>query len=132
MLWTCQHADIGANELYRGDLDAALGATAAIVMPSETDLYFRVEDNLRGRPDAEGRIASDPVIWAIAPAARRKTRKMQSLSTRPRASCWRVEGQKRPPRTRTSDGGHECSRILGAPLPNHLRPSCFCNESTSR
>ena len=49
MLWTWQHADISANELYGGDLGKALGAITAdaIVMPSETDLYFTVEDNRR-------------------------------------------------------------------------------------
>jgi homoserine O-acetyltransferase/O-succinyltransferase len=45
MLWTWQHADISANELYGGDLDKALGAITAdaTVMPCETDLYFTVE-----------------------------------------------------------------------------------------
>jgi homoserine O-acetyltransferase/O-succinyltransferase len=49
MLWTWQHADISANELYNGDLGKALGAIAAdaLVMPCETDLYFTVEDNRR-------------------------------------------------------------------------------------
>jgi hypothetical protein len=49
MLWTWQHADISANELYSGDLDKALGAITvdATVMPCETDLYFTVEDNRR-------------------------------------------------------------------------------------
>ena len=49
MLWTWQHADISANELYNGDLKKALGAITAdaIVMPCETDLYFTVEDNRR-------------------------------------------------------------------------------------
>jgi len=49
MLWMWQHADIGANELYGGDLIKALGAieAKAIVMPCETDLYFTVEDNRR-------------------------------------------------------------------------------------
>ena len=49
MLWTWQHADISANELYDGDLPRALGAITAdaIVMPCETDLYFTVEDNRR-------------------------------------------------------------------------------------
>jgi homoserine O-acetyltransferase len=44
MLWTWQHADISANSLYEGDFVAALGAirARAIVMPCETDLYFRV------------------------------------------------------------------------------------------
>jgi homoserine O-acetyltransferase/O-succinyltransferase len=49
MLWMWQHADISANELYRGDHKKALGAITAdaIVMPCETDLYFTVEDNRR-------------------------------------------------------------------------------------
>lgn len=47
MLWTWQHADISANEIYKGDFAAALRAikARAIVMPGETDLYFRVRDN---------------------------------------------------------------------------------------
>jgi homoserine O-acetyltransferase/O-succinyltransferase len=49
MLWSWMRGDISANELYDGDLPAALGAIRArtILMPSETDLYFRVEDNRR-------------------------------------------------------------------------------------
>lgn len=66
MLWTWQHADISANELYRGDLAKALGAITAraIVMPSETDLYFTVEDNRREvaqMPNAE--LRPIPSIW---------------------------------------------------------------------
>jgi homoserine O-acetyltransferase/O-succinyltransferase len=66
MLWTWQHADIGANELYGGDLGKALGAITAdaIVMPSETDLYFTVEDNRREvalMPKAE--LRPIPSIW---------------------------------------------------------------------
>src|SRR5579883_2190556 len=66
MLWTWQHADISANELYRGDLKKALGAirARALVMPSETDLYFRVEDNRREvalMPNAE--LRPIPSIW---------------------------------------------------------------------
>ena len=47
MLWTWQHADISANPRFNGDLTAALRAITAraIVMPSATDLYFRVRDN---------------------------------------------------------------------------------------
>ncbi len=39
--------DISANERFGGDLAAALGAITcpAIVMPGDTDLYFRVADN---------------------------------------------------------------------------------------
>jgi homoserine O-acetyltransferase/O-succinyltransferase len=44
---TWQEADISANELYGGDLPAALAAIRArvLLMPSSTDLYFRVADN---------------------------------------------------------------------------------------
>jgi homoserine O-acetyltransferase len=47
MLWTWQHGDISANELYGGDFEKALGAITAraLVMPGETDLYFPPEDN---------------------------------------------------------------------------------------
>jgi len=46
MLWTWQHADISANEPYGGNLPKALAAITAdaIVMPSETDLYFPIGD----------------------------------------------------------------------------------------
>jgi homoserine O-acetyltransferase len=49
MIWTWQHADISANELYNGDLAKALGAISAtaLIMPSTTDLYFTVADNER-------------------------------------------------------------------------------------
>jgi len=44
---TWYEADISANPTYQGDLDAALGAITArvLLVPSETDLYFRVADN---------------------------------------------------------------------------------------
>jgi homoserine O-acetyltransferase len=47
MLWTWQHADIGANAGLNGDFAGALRAirARAMVMPCETDLYFRVHDN---------------------------------------------------------------------------------------
>lgn len=47
MLWTWQHADISANDRFKGNLTAALGTIAAraTVMPSETDLYFPVADS---------------------------------------------------------------------------------------
>ncbi len=69
MLWTWQHADISANPMYKGDLAAALrGIRArAIVMPSETDLYFRVRDNqieVEQMPDAE--LRPIPSIWGHA------------------------------------------------------------------
>jgi homoserine O-acetyltransferase len=46
-LWTWQHGDISANDIYAGDLAAALGAikAKAILMPCTSDLYFPPEDN---------------------------------------------------------------------------------------
>lgn len=46
-LWTWQQADISKNTVYQGRFADALGAISAnaLIMPSETDLYFRVEDN---------------------------------------------------------------------------------------
>jgi homoserine O-acetyltransferase len=66
MLWTWQHADISANEIYRGDFAAALRAlkARAVVMPGETDLYFRVRDNeleVEQMPNAE--LRPIPSIW---------------------------------------------------------------------
>jgi homoserine O-acetyltransferase len=71
MLWTWQHADISANALYKGDFAAALKAirARAIVMPSETDLYFRVRDNeieVEQMPNAE--LRTIPSIWGHAAA----------------------------------------------------------------
>lgn len=47
MLWTWQNGDISANEIYKGDFKAALGAikAKALVMPGQTDLYFPPEDS---------------------------------------------------------------------------------------
>jgi len=47
MLWSWQHADLSANDAYRGDVARALGAieARAIVMPCRTDLYFPPEDS---------------------------------------------------------------------------------------
>jgi homoserine O-acetyltransferase len=69
MLWTWQHADVSANDRFKGDLAAALRAITprAIVMPGETDLYFRVRDNeieVRQMPNAE--LRSIPSIWGHA------------------------------------------------------------------
>ncbi len=46
-LQTWQLGDIGANELYRGDFERALGAirARAILVPCTTDLYFPPADN---------------------------------------------------------------------------------------
>jgi homoserine O-acetyltransferase len=69
MLWTWQHADISANPIYEGDLPAALRAirARALVMPCETDLYFRVRDNqieVEQMPNAE--LRPIPSIWGHA------------------------------------------------------------------
>ena len=63
---TWQEADISANELYGGDLPRALGAITArvLLLPSATDLYFRVADNeaeLRNLRSAE--LTVIPSIW---------------------------------------------------------------------
>ena len=51
-LWTWQKADISDNEMYGRDLGKALGAikARALIMPSETDRYFAVEDNALEMP----------------------------------------------------------------------------------
>jgi homoserine O-acetyltransferase len=69
MLWTWQHADISANPIYKGDFAASLAAirARAIVMPCDTDLYFRVRDNqieVEQMPNAELRTLSS--IWGHA------------------------------------------------------------------
>ena len=48
-IWTWQNADISANDRYRGDFSLALSSITArsFIIPSETDLYFTVEDNRR-------------------------------------------------------------------------------------
>lgn len=66
MLWTWQHADISANDIYKGDFAAALRAikARAIVMPGETDLYFRVRDSeLEVEHMANAELQPIPSIW---------------------------------------------------------------------
>ena len=58
MIWTWQHADISANEIYKGDFEKALGAITAksFIMPGETDLYFQAADSayeVKHMPNAE-------------------------------------------------------------------------------
>jgi homoserine O-acetyltransferase len=69
MLTTWQQADISANHLYNGDFASALRAirARAIVMPCETDLYFRVRDNqleVELMPNAE--LRPIPSTWGHA------------------------------------------------------------------
>lgn len=64
-LWSWQKADISDNELYRGDLAMALGAikAKALIMPSQTDRYFMVEDNALEMPHlAHGELRPIPSI----------------------------------------------------------------------
>jgi len=66
MIWTWQHADISASALYGGDLPAALRAIEAkvLLMPSETDLYFTVDDNRAELPHLRhGILEPIPSIW---------------------------------------------------------------------
>ena len=66
MLWSWMNSDISANPLYGGDLTKALTAIRAktILMPSETDLYFRVEDNRRELQHmANAELRPMPSIW---------------------------------------------------------------------
>jgi homoserine O-acetyltransferase len=60
------HGDISDNSLYSGDLAQALGSIKAqvLLMPSETDLYFRVADNAAELPLlASGTLRPIPSIW---------------------------------------------------------------------
>jgi homoserine O-acetyltransferase/O-succinyltransferase len=69
MLWTWQHADVSANPRFNGDLATALKTISAraIVMPSVSDLYFRVRDNeleVAQMPNAE--LRPIPSTWGHA------------------------------------------------------------------
>jgi homoserine O-acetyltransferase/O-succinyltransferase len=65
-LRTWEAADIGDNALYGGDLTRALRAIRArvLLMPGETDLYFRVADNAVELPLlAKAELRPIPSIW---------------------------------------------------------------------
>jgi homoserine O-acetyltransferase len=65
-LRTWDAADISANAVYGGDLPAALRAIKArvLLMPGETDLYFRVADNAAELPHlARAELRPIPSIW---------------------------------------------------------------------
>jgi homoserine O-acetyltransferase len=65
-LVTWYHGDISANALYGGDLVRALKAIKArvLLLPSETDLYFRVADNaLELAHVADAKLLPIPSIW---------------------------------------------------------------------
>jgi homoserine O-acetyltransferase len=66
MLWTWQHADLSANSTYKGDFVAALKAikARALVMPGNTDLYFRTRDNeLEVAQMRNAELRPIPSIW---------------------------------------------------------------------
>lgn len=70
-LWTWQNGDISANDLYGGEIDAALGAirARAVVVPCTSDLYFPKEDNaleVRRMPNAVLRPYDSPWGHCVA------------------------------------------------------------------
>ena len=65
-LWTWHHADISANEIYKGDFVAALRGikSRVIVLPAEGDNFFDVGDSrfeVEHMPNAELRVIRS--IW---------------------------------------------------------------------
>jgi homoserine O-acetyltransferase len=65
-LSTWDAADISANDLYNGDLPAALSAIQArvLLMPGATDLYFRTADNEAELPHLRHAVLKPiPSIW---------------------------------------------------------------------
>jgi homoserine O-acetyltransferase/O-succinyltransferase len=65
-LRTWEAADISANGFYDGDLTLALRAIRAkvLLMPGDTDLYFRVADNAAELPHlAHAELRPIPSIW---------------------------------------------------------------------
>lgn len=63
---TWYHADISADARYGGDLVTALEAIRArvLLLPSRTDLYFRVADNAAELPHLRhGALSPIPSIW---------------------------------------------------------------------
>ena len=65
-LWTWQHANIAQNNQYKDRFEEALQAITAhaVIMPSETDLYFRVEDNrLEVEQMRRAKLLPIPSLW---------------------------------------------------------------------
>jgi homoserine O-acetyltransferase len=72
MAWTWIHNDISANEVFGGDLPKALRAIEArtLLMPCETDLYFRTADNAAELAHLRnGRLVEIPSYWGHMSAA---------------------------------------------------------------
>ena len=65
-LFTWQHGDISANDLYRGDLQMALAGIKAkvLLMPSASDVYFKTDDNREEFPYLKyGKLMEIPSVW---------------------------------------------------------------------
>ena len=74
-LWSWQHGDISANDLYEGSFETALESirARAILIPCTTDLYFPPEDNAyeaRFMPNADLRPYESPWGHCIATPGR--------------------------------------------------------------
>jgi homoserine O-acetyltransferase len=70
MLWTWQHADISANDRFKGGFKGALASISAraMVMPGNSDLYFTVADSVNEvntMPNAELR-PIDSILGHVA------------------------------------------------------------------
>lgn len=66
MLWTWQNADISANEVFQGNYAQALRAITAkaVLMPSQTDMYFPPEDNALDVPHMpNAKLDPIPSVW---------------------------------------------------------------------
>jgi homoserine O-acetyltransferase len=66
MIRTWQACDLGANDVYGGDYEAAMRAITAdaVVLPGRTDLYFPPEDSEAEVALLErGRLAPIPSDW---------------------------------------------------------------------
>ncbi len=88
-LFTWQHGDISANDLYRGDLQMALAGIKAkvLLMPSATDLYFQTDDNGKScRISSMGSWSRSRRFGVIVPAIRATIPRMPR-SSMPR---WRL------------------------------------------
>ena len=95
-LWTWQNGDISANDLYRGDLEMALGGIKAkvLLMPSATDLYFQTDDNRAELPHLGARQAGrDPL--GVGPSRRQSARQSRGcrVHRRPGDGAARVVGR---------------------------------------
>ena len=65
MIGTWMHSDISDNDIYHGDLNAALEGIKArtLIMPGQTDLYFTAEDSLIEARQFPHALHPIPSIW---------------------------------------------------------------------